>query len=56
MSLSETFGAKARRQLLGSIPVAVGLVILGALLAVIAVALFVRTRPVEETPLPEAAP
>lgn len=38
MSLSETFGAKARRQLLGSIPVAVGLVILGALLAVSALA------------------
>jgi serine/threonine-protein kinase len=31
-------------------------ILLGALLAVIAVALFVRTRPVEETPLPEAAP
>lgn len=34
MSLSEAFGAKARRQLLGSIPVSVGLVILGALVAV----------------------
>lgn len=38
MSLSETFGAKARRQLFGSIPVAVGLVILGALVAVSALA------------------
>lgn len=33
MSLSESFGAKARRQLLGSIPVTVGLVILGGLVA-----------------------
>lgn len=38
MSLSETFGAKARRQLLGSIPVTVGLVILGALVAASALA------------------
>lgn len=38
MSLSETFGAKARRQLFSSIPVAVGLVILGALVAVSALA------------------
>ncbi|HEV2516453.1 MAG TPA: ABC transporter permease [Devosia sp.] len=38
MSLSETFGARARRQLLGSIPVTVGLVILGALVAASALA------------------
>ena len=38
MSLSESFGAKARRQLLGSIPVTVGLVILGALVAASALA------------------
>lgn len=38
MSLTETFGAKARRQLLGSIPVTVGLVILGALVAASALA------------------
>jgi len=38
MSLSETFGAKARRQLFGSIPVTVGLVILGALVAASALA------------------
>ncbi len=38
MSLSESFGSKARRQLLGSIPVTVGLVILGALVAASALA------------------
>jgi peptide/nickel transport system permease protein len=38
MSLSESFGARARRQLLGSIPVTVGLVILGALVAASALA------------------
>lgn len=38
MSLSESFGAKARRQLLGTIPVTVGLVILGALVAASALA------------------
>ena len=38
MTLVDTFGARARRQLFGSVPVTVGLVILGALIAVCALA------------------
>ncbi|MCF1741381.1 ABC transporter permease [Paradevosia shaoguanensis] len=38
MALVDTFGARARRQLLGSVPVAIGVVILGALIIVCALA------------------
>ena len=41
MALVDTFGARARRQLLGSVPVTVGLVILGALIAVCALAYWI---------------
>ncbi|MBI4047011.1 MAG: ABC transporter permease [Devosia nanyangense] len=38
MALVDTFGARARRQLLGSVPVAIGVVMLGALIIVCALA------------------